>query len=142
MNEFDLAEGKRWILVNYVPNFDEDGKVRATVLSSCDITDLNLVEGLDSLMAAESSPERDTGDTPQRPAEFFEKAAYEKTLLSDMKKLRIPDLFAVDLGRHGRVGHGAPDTELGKPVCRVFDFCEISLTDSPASRTVGKRPDL
>ena len=44
VNEFDLAEGKRWIQVNYVPDIDEFGKVRAVVVSSYDITDMKLAE--------------------------------------------------------------------------------------------------
>lgn len=39
-NTFTVADGPHWIQVNYVPDFDEQGKVRAIVVLSHDITDL------------------------------------------------------------------------------------------------------
>ncbi len=38
-NVFHLEQGKRWIKVNYVPDFDEQGKVRGIVVLSYDITE-------------------------------------------------------------------------------------------------------
>ncbi len=43
-NVFTIAEGKRWVQVNYVPDFDRRGAVRAIVVMSHDITDLKSVE--------------------------------------------------------------------------------------------------
>jgi PAS domain S-box-containing protein len=39
VNVFPVAEGKRWVQVNYVPDFDRHGKVRAIVVMSHDISD-------------------------------------------------------------------------------------------------------
>ncbi len=39
VNVFNLEEGKRWVRINYVPDFGEDGKVQAIVVLSYDITD-------------------------------------------------------------------------------------------------------
>ena len=44
VNVFELETGKCWINVNYVPDFDETGKVRAIVVLSHDVTDLKQVE--------------------------------------------------------------------------------------------------
>ncbi len=44
INTFDLVNGKRWINVNYVPDYDENGKVRAIVVMSYDITERMQVE--------------------------------------------------------------------------------------------------
>jgi PAS domain S-box-containing protein len=44
VNVFELEQGKRWINVNYVPDFDEQGQVRAIVVLSHDITDLKQAE--------------------------------------------------------------------------------------------------
>jgi PAS domain S-box-containing protein len=38
-NTFDLAQGKRWVKVNYVPDFDDQGQVRGIVVLSYDITE-------------------------------------------------------------------------------------------------------
>jgi len=43
-NVFPVAEGKRWIQVNYVPDFDRHGAVRAIVVMSHDISDLKRTE--------------------------------------------------------------------------------------------------
>ncbi|MFC1851063.1 PAS domain S-box protein [candidate division CSSED10-310 bacterium] len=39
INEFSIKQGKRWIKVNYVPDFDEQHKVRGIVVLSYDITE-------------------------------------------------------------------------------------------------------
>jgi PAS domain S-box-containing protein len=44
INEFDVTEGKRWIKVNYVPDIDEKGNVRAIVVLSYDITEIKQAE--------------------------------------------------------------------------------------------------
>ena len=44
VNVFQVEQGKRWINVNYVPDFGEDGQVRAIVVLSHDITDLKRTE--------------------------------------------------------------------------------------------------
>ncbi len=44
VNVFPLKEGKRWINVNYVPDFDDEGAVRAIVVMSHDITELKEAE--------------------------------------------------------------------------------------------------
>ena len=41
---FPLEQGTRWIQVNYVPDFDEYGTVRAIVVMSHDITEQKKTE--------------------------------------------------------------------------------------------------
>jgi len=43
-NVFPIAQGRRWVQVNYVPDFDSHGAVRAIVVMSHDITDLKSTE--------------------------------------------------------------------------------------------------
>ncbi len=43
-NSFPLETGTRWIKVNYVPDFDENGAVRGIVVMSYDITDQKNIE--------------------------------------------------------------------------------------------------
>lgn len=43
-NVFNLEQGKRWIKVNYVPDFGEQGKVKGIVVLSYDITERKLSE--------------------------------------------------------------------------------------------------
>jgi len=44
INTFPLETGKKWINVNYVPGFDEQGKVKAIVVLSHDITEIKSVQ--------------------------------------------------------------------------------------------------
>jgi two-component system cell cycle sensor histidine kinase/response regulator CckA len=43
-NVFNLAQGRRWIKVNYEPDMDEQGRVKGIVVLSYDITDLKQAE--------------------------------------------------------------------------------------------------
>jgi len=43
-NVFPVKEGKRWIMVNYVPDLDQDGSVRGIVVMSHDITEQKTIE--------------------------------------------------------------------------------------------------
>jgi len=42
--DFKIATGKRWINSNYVPDFDENGKVKSVVVLTYDITERKLAE--------------------------------------------------------------------------------------------------
>jgi PAS domain S-box-containing protein len=54
-NVFPTAQGERWIQVNYVPDFDRHGAVRAIVVMSHDITDLK--SAYDELKKAKEAAE-------------------------------------------------------------------------------------
>ncbi len=41
---FPLAKGKRWLVTNYVPDFDENGKVKSVIVLSYDLTERKQVE--------------------------------------------------------------------------------------------------
>ena len=43
-NVFNLEQGRRWIKVNYEPDFDEQGNVKGIIVLSYDITELKQVE--------------------------------------------------------------------------------------------------
>ena len=43
-NVFNLAQGRRWIQVNYAPDFDPQGNVKGIIVLSYDITDLKQAE--------------------------------------------------------------------------------------------------
>ena len=43
-NVFNLEQGRRWIKVNYEPDFDEQGNVKGIIVLSYDITDLKQAE--------------------------------------------------------------------------------------------------
>jgi two-component system sensor histidine kinase/response regulator len=43
-NVFNLAQGKRWANVNYVPDFDEQGRVQGIIVLTFDITERKLIE--------------------------------------------------------------------------------------------------
>ena len=44
VNVFNLAQGRRWIQVNYAPDFDEQGNVAGIIVLSYDITELKQAE--------------------------------------------------------------------------------------------------
>jgi PAS domain S-box-containing protein len=44
VNVFNLAQGRRWIQVNYAPDFDEQGNVTGIIVLSYDITELKQAE--------------------------------------------------------------------------------------------------
>ncbi len=44
VNEFNFVSGKRWISVNYVPDFDENGNVKSIITFNYDITEIRRAE--------------------------------------------------------------------------------------------------
>ena len=44
VNVFNLAQGRRWIQVNYAPDLDEQGNVKGIIVLSYDITELKQAE--------------------------------------------------------------------------------------------------
>ncbi len=54
-NVFPIAEGRRWIQVNYVPDFDGHGSVRAIVVMSHDIS--KLMQAYDELQESKEAAE-------------------------------------------------------------------------------------
>ncbi|MEJ2156060.1 MAG: ATP-binding protein [Desulfobacteraceae bacterium] len=138
-NVFPVAQGRRWIQVNYVPDFDRHGNVRAIVVMSHDITDLKNTE--ERLRQSEERY-RSLFEHMIEGVAVHELIYDEQGKPEDYRILDVNPMYEVHTGlsRETAVGQRASDLySTGRPP--FFEiYCEAALTRRPKEMEVFFEP--
>ena len=138
-NIFLNAHGRRWIQVNYVPDYNRNGTVRAIVVMSHDITDLKNTE--ERLRQSEERF-RSLFEHMIEGVAIHELIYDEQGHPVDYRILGVNPMYEVHTGmtRDGAVGQKASELYgTGQPP--FFDiYCQVALTRQPTEFDVYFEP--
>jgi PAS domain S-box-containing protein len=138
-NVFPLVQGERWIQVNYVPDFDRHGAVRAIVVMSHDITDLKSTE--ERLRQSEEHF-RSLFEHMIEGVAIHELVYNEQGKPEDYRILGVNPMYEVYTGLTREAVVGQKASELygtGQPP--FFDiYCQVALTRQPTEMEVFFEP--
>jgi PAS domain S-box-containing protein len=138
-NEFPVTRGERWFQVNYVPDFDQHGAVRAIVVMSHDITDLKSAE--ERLRLSEERF-RSLFEHMIEGVAIHELIYDERGEPQDYRILDVNPMYEVYTGLSRDASVGQKASELygtGQPP--YFElYCKVAMTRKPADLEIFFEP--